>query len=60
MYENVTCSGNVQRREAIYHFDDPFINLDMDKTEGALQFLEEVSKEYQVIYFTCNDSRIRK
>ena len=41
-------------------FDDPFINLDMDKTEGALQFLEEVSKEYQVIYFTCNDSRIRK
>ena len=41
-------------------FDDPFINLDMDKTEGALQFLDEVSKEYQVIYFTCNDSRIRK
>ncbi len=41
-------------------FDDPFINLDMDKTEGALQFLEEVSKEFQIIYFTCNDSRIRK
>lgn len=41
-------------------FDDPFINLDMDKTEGALQFLDEVSKEYQVIYFTCNDSRIRR
>ncbi len=41
-------------------FDDPFINLDMDKTEGALQFLEEVAKEFQIIYFTCNDSRIRK
>lgn len=41
-------------------FDDPFINLDMDKTDGALKFLDAVAEDYQVIYFTCNDSRIKK
>lgn len=38
-------------------FDDPFINMDENKTEGALKFLEEISKEYQVVYFTCHKSR---
>lgn len=37
--------------------DDPFVNLDDAKTEKALGFLQEISKEYQVIYFTCNGSR---
>jgi len=40
--------------------DDPFVNLDKAKTEGALQFLEEIAKEYQVLYFACHESRIRK
>ena len=39
-------------------FDDPFVNLDREKTEAALKFLEEISKEYQVIYFTCHESRM--
>lgn len=40
--------------------DDPFVNLDDAKTEKALQFLQEISKEYQVIYFTCSGSRVGK
>ena len=39
-------------------FDDPFVNLDREKTEAALKFLEEIGKEYQVIYFTCHESRM--
>ncbi len=38
-------------------FDDPFVNLDREKTEAALKFMEEIGKEYQVIYFTCHESR---
>ena len=38
--------------------DDPFVNLDDEKIEGGLKLLEEISKEYQVIYFTCHNSRM--
>ena len=38
-------------------FDDPFANLDGGKLEGALQFLEEIGEEYQILYFTCHESR---
>ena len=37
--------------------DDPFVNLDKQKTEKALIFLEKISEDYQVIYFTCHESR---
>ena len=37
--------------------DDSFVNLDNDKVKGGLKFLSEVAREYQVIYFTCHDSR---
>ncbi|MBE6007460.1 MAG: hypothetical protein E7238_10010 [Sarcina sp.] len=37
--------------------DDPFSNLDDEKMEGALHFLEEMGKTYQVIYFTCSRAR---
>lgn len=39
-------------------FDDPFVNLDNENLRGAIKLLDEISKEYQVIYFTCHDSRI--
>lgn len=39
-------------------FDDPFVNLDEDKVRGGLDFLDSISKEYQVIYFTCHESRV--
>lgn len=38
--------------------DDPFVNLDDDKVKGGVAFLEELSKNYQVIYFTCHESRV--
>lgn len=37
--------------------DDPFVNLDRKRTEHALDFLKDIAEEYQVIYFTCNESR---
>lgn len=39
-------------------FDDPFVNLDEEKTKGALKFLKSVSEEYQIVYFTCHESRV--
>lgn len=38
--------------------DDPFVNLDDNKTKRALHLLNELSREYQIIYFICNKSRI--
>ncbi|MGN0484256.1 MAG: ATP-binding protein [Lachnospiraceae bacterium] len=38
-------------------FDDPFVNLDEEKVKGALGFLKEAAKEYQILYFTCHESR---
>ena len=37
--------------------DDPFTNLDSDKQSRGRQLLEEVAGKYQVIYFTCHESR---
>jgi DNA repair exonuclease SbcCD ATPase subunit len=37
--------------------DDPFVNLDDPTSAKALAFLEAVSREYQVIYFTCSERR---
>lgn len=38
--------------------DDPFADLDEKTTEGALALLKRVSEQYQVVYFTCHDSRV--
>ncbi|MCR5501927.1 MAG: hypothetical protein K6F53_02870, partial [Lachnospiraceae bacterium] len=38
-------------------FDDPFVNLDEERLHGALRFLDNLSREYQVIYFACHESR---
>lgn len=37
--------------------DDPFVNLDEEKTKKAIELLKEFSKNYQIIYFICNGSR---
>ena len=37
--------------------DDPFCNLDDVKIKNALNLLTILSKEYQIIYFICHDSR---
>ncbi len=38
--------------------DDPFVNLDEAKTDGGLLFLQSVSADYQILYFTCHKSRV--
>ena len=37
--------------------DDPFVNFDTVRVEAAKKFLDEISKDYQVIYFTCYEGR---
>ncbi len=37
--------------------DDPFVNLDKEKTQNALDLLKNISNKYQIIYFICHESR---
>lgn len=37
--------------------DDPFANLDDDKTTRAKALVQELSKKYQILYFTCKQER---
>lgn len=37
--------------------DDPFANLDKDKLERSKQLVQELSKEYQILYLVCHESR---
>jgi len=37
--------------------DDPFVNLDEDKIEKSKILLSNLCQKYQVIYFTCHESR---
>ncbi len=37
--------------------DDPFVNLDGKKLANMKAFLQKVSEEYQIVYFTCHESR---
>lgn len=45
------------KEKPILILDDPFANLDEQKLEKATQLLKNISKEYQIIYFTCHSSR---
>ncbi len=38
--------------------DDPFVNLDENKIENAKKFLRDLSSDYQIIYFSCHESRM--
>lgn len=49
-----------ETRQPFLILDDPFVNLDENRTKGAMQFLAEIAKEYQVIYFTCHGSRYER
>ncbi len=37
--------------------DDPFVNMDEKKIEGGRKLLNELAKKYQILYFTCHESR---
>lgn len=40
--------------------DDPFNNLDDEKTQKGLEMLQEISKNFQIIYLVCHTSRAKK
>ena len=37
--------------------DDPFTELDDEKTEKAKQLVKQLSAKYQIVYFTCKSER---
>lgn len=37
--------------------DDPFVNLDDERIKGGLQLLRSASRDYQILYLTCHESR---
>jgi uncharacterized protein YhaN len=37
--------------------DDPFNSFDDFRVENSKEFLKNLAKEYQIIYFTCHGSR---
>ncbi|MBO5657182.1 MAG: hypothetical protein J6R94_03260, partial [Agathobacter sp.] len=46
-----------QEEKPFLILDDPFVNLDDKKVAYANQLLLQVSKDYQMIYFTCSKAR---
>ena len=38
-------------------FDDPFVNLDDDKTARAKALLKTLSSRFQIVYCTCKNER---
>ena len=37
--------------------DDPFVNFDDEKLDLCKSLINKISSQYQIIYFTCHDSR---
>lgn len=46
-----------QEETPVLIMDDPFTNLDDAKFAAAKKFLEKAAEKYQIIYFTCSNSR---
>lgn len=40
--------------------DDPFVNLDDEKTAKALKLVSKMAEEKQILYFACHKSRVVK
>ena len=47
-----------QKEPPFLIIDDSFVNLDGNRLKTAGQFMKQIAKEYQVIYFTCHESRV--
>ncbi|MBQ8229769.1 MAG: AAA family ATPase [Clostridia bacterium] len=46
-----------QKEPPVLVLDDPFVNLDDDKTERVKKLVKELTKRYQIIYLTCKNER---
>lgn len=47
-----------QKEKPFLIIDDSFVNLDGKRLETAGKFMKQIAQEYQVIYFTCHESRV--
>lgn len=47
-----------QKEKPFLIIDDSFVNLDGEKLSAAGKFLKQIARDYQVIYFTCHESRV--
>ncbi|MCF0134976.1 MAG: AAA family ATPase [Lachnospiraceae bacterium] len=45
------------KEKPVLILDDPFTNLDDEKTRKGLEFLEKAEERYQILYFTCSSVR---
>jgi DNA repair exonuclease SbcCD ATPase subunit len=48
-----------EREKPFLILDDPFVNLDDQNLERAKNIINEIAKNYQVIYLICHTSRAR-
>ncbi len=46
-----------KNHDSLIILDDPFESLDPDKLGKAKELIKELSNEWQIIYFTCHESR---
>lgn len=46
-----------QNEKPFMIMDDPFVNMDERKLEGGKRLLQQMSADYQILYFTCHKSR---
>ena len=46
-----------EKEKPFISLDDPFVNLDEKKLQGAASFIKEISQNYQIIYMTCHSCR---
>ena len=46
-----------QNHDSLIILDDPFDSLDATKLEKAKEVIKELSNDWQIIYFTCHNSR---
>ncbi len=47
-----------QKEKPFLVLDDSFVNLDGERLAMAGEFLKQIARDYQVIYFTCHESRM--
>ncbi len=46
------------RAAPVLVLDDPLVNLDDEKTRLAKKLIRALSKNYQIVYFTCKEERL--
>ena len=46
------------KKQPFLLLDDPFVNLDDARTKRALELLQKISQQRQVVYLVCNSARV--